>query len=544
MESIKLSVTAKKNLERKYSAAARREIDKAVKAWIAGDATHGIKTIHVALDDDQAMNTLGVPPLKGRATANKVKRAVDALWKRISPDYLVLFGGEEIIPHFVVDNPSFHADGDDDAHVPTDNPYASSSAYRKSRRDSYLVPDRAVGRIPDMVEDGDPAWLVDYLAVASNWASEPRSAYRGAFAVCCDAWKGAGKESVRYFGEPDSRLLVSPPESDSSSKTKTRLKSRLHMIKCHGAQLDPRFFGQKGASYPVVLTSKTLRQRLKPRTVAAAMCCYGAQVYSPDDPAAQEPGAWPLASSYLRGGAWGFVGSTMIAWVGGPTMMCADWVVAAYLNGVLGGASLGRAMLEAKQDYVRWIGQQGHVPDIADEKTLIEFVLLGDPSIHPVSSAVAVAASPVRSRAVAAARPSALASQERRQRRVFRAGLADQIRDMLPQRDAAPKAAEDRASHVFAAVRAAMGKENPQAFGIKPKQAWVNVVESPTTAAAPLRAGLARAAMGATPLEPRRSLEYYWTGRRVQDGHKQIRLIKVETDAEGQVVRCSVVLSS
>jgi hypothetical protein len=79
------------------------------------------------------------------------------------------------VPCFVVANPSYDPSGDDDKVVPTDNPYASSGPFRASRRGSYLVPDRVVGRIPDMLQDGDPAWFVDYLATASVWTPEDLS---------------------------------------------------------------------------------------------------------------------------------------------------------------------------------------------------------------------------------------------------------------------------------------------------------------------------------------------------------------------------------
>ncbi len=57
-----------------------------------------------------------------------------------------------------------------------------------------------------------------------------------------------------------------------------------------------------------------------------------------------------MASTYLRKGAVGFVGSTMMAWVGLDEMSAADWIVTDYLRRVLEGASIGRALLESKQD--------------------------------------------------------------------------------------------------------------------------------------------------------------------------------------------------
>ena len=540
MSSVKLSVTVGSRLERKYTPAALKTIERAVKDWIAADARRGIRTIHVAVDDATAMKALGVPAVTGSATAAKVKRAVDALWARLTPDYLVLFGGHDVVPHFVVDNPSYDPTGDDDQKVPTDNPYASSLPFRASTRSSYLIPDRVVGRIPDMIGDGDPAWLVDYLATATGWTSRAVSTYQEAYAICCDPWQRAGEACMTHIGEPPSRLLVSPPQGDGSASAIGRLGSRLHLIKCHGSPLDPQFYGQHGSNYPIALCSKTLKPRLKPNTLVAAMCCYGAQVYSPADPAGAVPGEWPLASTYLRKGGLGFVGSTMIAWVGDEEMMCADWVAAGYLKCALGGASVGRAFLEAKQDYVRWINQQGHAPDIADEKTLIEYVLLGDPSVQPVGVAPASTAKPTRASVLAGA--SHLKLQERRQRRVVRASIAAQIRDVLPVRAAAKGRAVARAAQVFVAARAAF-KKTFDAFGIRPRTVRVEQVETRLPAhPVAARRGLALARV--QPVGNRQSFEYYWSGRRVQDGHKHIRLLKVETDHRGNVLRTAVVHSS
>jgi hypothetical protein len=330
---------------------------------------------------------------------------------------------------------------------------------------------------------------------------------------------------------------------DTSASARTRLSRRLHMIKCHGAQLDPKFYGQKGNSFPISLASATLQRRLKKDTLAAAMCCYGAQIYSPSDPAAQDSGEWPLASTYLRKGGLGFVGATMIAWVGVGQMMCADWIVAGYLKGTLGGASLGRAFFEAKQDYVRWINQQGQAPDLADEKTLIEFVLLGDPSIHPVGATPPASA---KVAPAAMAHPAkTLVSEERRQRRVVRARLAGQMRELLPVRTGAGVAARARAKRVFQIAQAALQGGVVKAFKeFRIRLSAVRVERLDTSLRAPVAAGGRALARPKAAIQSRQSLEYYWSGRRVLDGHRQIRLVKVETDQKGNVLRTSVVHSS
>ncbi|MGH9360822.1 MAG: C25 family cysteine peptidase, partial [Thermoanaerobaculia bacterium] len=393
MKTIKLSLTHRGRLAKKYGKAGLARIDKAVKSWVAKDAERGITTLHVALDDAQAMARYRVAPVTGSVTPTKVKQAVDGLFKALSPDYLVLMGSSDVLPHFAVANPSFApVDGDLDEEVPTDNPYACSRPFVKSKRESYLIPDRVVGRIPDLPGRGDPAVLVDYLAAAESWKPGAATAYADDLLLCCDSWKASGRECAEFLTRQAKRLLVSPPTVDGTAALRKRHATRLHMIKCHGAQLDGRFYGERANSdddLPIALTSGSLAGRVVEGTVVGAMCCYGGLVFDPDDDAAEVAGALPIPTAYLQQGAYGFAGSTTIAWVGPEAMVCADRVIASFLRGTLRGASLGRALLEAKQDFVRFIDKQGAAPDIADEKTLLQFYLLGDPSIHLVAAAPA-----------------------------------------------------------------------------------------------------------------------------------------------------------
>lgn len=545
--SIKLCVTVQANLAAKYSASALARIDKALQAWIKADAARGITTLHVALDDAAAMKAQGVAAISGKTTPVKVKRALDGLCKKLTPEYVVIFGGDEVVPMFRVPNPSFDPNGDTDKEVPTDNPYACSTAYSAKNRKSYLVPDRVVGRINDLSGSGDANWLIGYLKRATSWKPRASSSYAAIYAVCCDAWEGAGKACMQYLGLPVSDLMISPPTVDATVPARNRLARELHMIKCHGAELDARFYGQKGDTYPAVLDSATLKPRLRPGTLAAAMCCYGAQVYDPNDPAAQPAKQWSLASTYLRQGAVGFAGSTKIAWVGVESMACADWIVCSYLKGALHGASLGRALLEAKQDYVKWLATQGWPTDQPDEKTLIEYVLLGDPSLHPVVAPAAPAIKPVAAaaRRVGAPPPvSPLQVEERRQRRELRIEMATQIRRTLPARVEAPRPEPAQAQALFKAVQSLFGKN--QTNLLDPGYAHAEKLvrpPRPAPAAAAAAAGRPRAAAAAAPTA-RESIEYYWTGRKVVKGQARIQLLKVETDTQGTIVRTRLLHSS
>jgi hypothetical protein len=250
-------------------------------------------------------------------------------------------------------------------------------------------------------------------------------------------------------------------------------------------------------------------------------------------------GGWPLASTYLRNGALGFVGATVTAYAGDSEMMYADWIVAGYLNSILGGASIGRAFLETKQDYSRWTLQQGQTHGVMESITLIEYVLLGDPSITPVTyqlrqlgGSIILDAEERRRRRIG------LLAEERRQRRVVRATMAHEIRKLLPKRLPVTSAQRARAQEVFSKALDVAKNDirRFKEFAIKPVA--VRVENLHTTFRG-------HTVSQKTAIKCRESIEYYWSGQRLSnDGQKRICLLKAETDAKGKVWRTQVIRSS
>src|SRR5215470_1428582 len=92
-QAVKLCVTVKSKLESKYDPAALKRINAAIRRWIGRDKHRGIQTVYVAVDDpaDETLKKLSVLPVSGEATAPKIKQAIDELWKKLKPEYLVLF---------------------------------------------------------------------------------------------------------------------------------------------------------------------------------------------------------------------------------------------------------------------------------------------------------------------------------------------------------------------------------------------------------------------------------------------------------------------
>ncbi len=553
MTSTKLSITVRGALKRKYSATALARIETAIRAWIKADAARGFRTIHVNIDDPQAVAAYGVAPLTGAVTAVKVKEVLDALVAATAPDYIVILGADDVVPYFMTPNPSFSTTigGDNDDEVPTDNPYASTSSFNLAKRSTYLVPDRVVGRIPDLPGSHDPSWLIDYLKHATRWVSQPAATYRKTgLSVCCALWRPSGLECMRQLGAPLADLLVSPPTDGKATALRARHKSLRHLFKCHGNDLSTEFAGEGTGGSPVVLSSAAIDGRITPGVVVGAMCCYGAKVFDPNHPAALQPGQPPIPSVYLRQGAHGFLGATTLAWVGEDTMLCADWVATSFLQHATSGASLGRAALEAKQDLLRWLQQQGLRPDRADEKTLLQFVLLGDPSIHPVLPSTAKAGPKPASTGPVATTLSAVTADtsQRRMRRRMRFNLGRILREGLPDRQAL-RAADPLPTEVTEVARVLLARFK--------KAKAADIASAPTmaerltqSAVVPAFAGLALASLpgGATAeaevVAEDGTFQYCWIVPLGNGGLRRVGMVTVQADESGRVMNQRAVVSS
>jgi hypothetical protein len=525
-QSVKLSVTVKSRLEKKYNPKALAKINKALENWKSADAKRSIQTVHVHVDDPTEMNNLGVAPVLGEATPEKIKQAIDDLWNKLTPtpDYLVLFGSDDIVPMFPVPNPSFgnNSNTDTDEIVPTDNPYATHLSFSASDTDTYRIPERAIGRIPDMVSapgaadgSGDSEWFITYLDAATNWEPRAASVYNTPYAIVTAEAGDAGTAFMqKTFTNNTLQPLLCPPHSDAADSPTTRdeLSAALHMIKCHGNKEEAAFYGFPDAAQHTrdnscaAITSAILAKLPNAPTVVATMCCYGAQIFAPNDAY-----TWPVASTYLRKGALGFVGPTMMAWVHTSDVGPADWIVQSYLKNILAGESIGNALLASKQNYHSFYSLDDDIFADPDVKTLIEFILLGDPSIHPVKSAQSST--------------NLLAIQSRRRRRDARAKLATGMRECLPRPLSTTDAEKALADKVFIKAKNEIAKiaKNDimklKDFGIDPAVVQVKKLEAPV------------------PGSPcRESLQFYWGGRRLRGRQKQFCVLRTETDLKGKLV--------
>ena len=370
----KLIVSNRSALRTKYGGAGLRQLNAALAALVAADKKRGLKTRVVYLDDARSMKALAAPVVTAASSARQNKLAVDALYAKLAPDYLVLLGATDVIPHQDVANPLYKPGDDDDRWVFSDVPYACDAGYSHDAA-KFVGPTRVVTRLPDLTGASDVAFLLSLLTTATGYARRPLADYANGFGLSAKVWKGStGLSLSKLFG---SATLLNTSPAAGPAFNAAQLAPLVHFINCHGAPSDPTFYGQTGKRYPEALTSKALKKRVKPGTLAAVECCYGGELYDSFALGLD----LPICQNYLGQGAYAYMGSTTVAYGPATGNGSADLICQYFLLRMFEGASIGRAGLEARQSYV----QQAAQMDPVDLKTLMQFCVYGDASLHPVS---------------------------------------------------------------------------------------------------------------------------------------------------------------
>ncbi len=369
----KVIVTNRSALTKKYGSAGVTKISSALSALVKADKKRGIETSVVYLDDAKAMKKLKAKAVSQTTSARAFKEAIDGVFKAKRPDYLMILGAPDVVPHQDLDNPVYSPNDDDDKTAWGDLPYACDAAYSRDPA-KFSGPTRVVSRLPDLTGATNPAHLLGLLRTATSWRKRPADDYKPYFGLSADVWKGSTGMSLEAVFGDHSKLLLAPPQGPKYPKGE--LCARIHFINCHGAQVKPEFYGQKGSKYPVSLTTAAIGGAITEGSVAAVECCYGAELYDSVTLAMD----MPICQSYLAQGAYAYFGSTTIAYGPPDDNSAADLICQYFLLSLLDGASVGRATLMARQQFVEHAAQL----DPIDLKTLAQFCAYGDPSVHPI----------------------------------------------------------------------------------------------------------------------------------------------------------------
>jgi len=370
----KIIVSNRAALTAKYGSVGVAKIRTAVIALIAADAKRGIKSRLVYLDDAVAMRNFKGHAVTIPTNVRENKEAIDAIFRAENPEYLMILGAPDFVPHQNTSNPAYAPPEDDpDEYAYGDLPYACDAPYSRDIA-TFKGPTRVVGRLPDLTKkSGSPSHLLSLLKIAEKHKSRDVTDFGKYFGLSTQSWRKSTELSLFNIFGNSGALTLAPPGGPRYPVG--RLAPLAHFINCHGGSSDPNFYGEKGNSQPVSLTSNSIAKKISRGTVAAVECCYGAQLY--DSITLALP--LPICQRYLIQGAHGYFGSSTIAYGPADGNGAADLITQYFLLAILDGASLGRAALLARQQFVAQTAEL----DPMDLKTLAQFNLLGDPSIHP-----------------------------------------------------------------------------------------------------------------------------------------------------------------
>jgi len=349
-------------------------------------------------DDPKIMGVFGLQPAKFDDPWELKLAIVDldkALAKRGEMIGAVLIiGGPEVVPFHKLPNPV--DDNDDD--VPSDNPYAT-------RDENYFIPEWLIGRIPGgSRKDIEPIQKIlanitarhtkiaetqpwyrriwNRLSAGINYHFVLKSnRKRPSWGSTAAIWRRASLSVFRPIGPPHA-MQVSPPAQVDSANSHDEIlpATRLGYFNLHGLPDASEWFGQRDPSepgtdldYPVALRPQDVVNGGRAPQIVFSEACYGAHVLGKD---IEES----LALKFLVSGSHAVVGSTCTSYGSiSPPLIAADLLGHTFWKYLRDGLSTGSAFRRAKIQMAReMLHRQGYL-DGEDQKTLISFVLYGDP---------------------------------------------------------------------------------------------------------------------------------------------------------------------
>jgi hypothetical protein len=404
-------LSSRTRLNQVYGAAGFAQIDAALRSLVSSASRRAsLKPCLLYVDDPAALSPYGVRPANP-VNAWEIKTLIGKLDARLkslnsSIGALLIVGGAEIIPFHHLPNPTDDADPD----IPSDNPYATAD-------ENYFVPEWPIGRLPTGAGN-DPAPLLRALqhmggVVAASktpiyqpwadwlrlWIKQVWSRYAvpASFGYSANVWRSASAAVYNLIGDPR-ELLTCPPLDADALPIEGLAPSRLSYFNLHGIEDGPEWYGQRSVTdstslpeYPVALRPGDVANSGRAPGFVFSEACYGANILNKHTEEA-------LCLKFIDSGTRAIVASTKIAYGSVTTpLIGADLLGRCFWQNVNQGLPAGEALRRAKLQVAQEMHQRQGFLDGEDQKTLIEFVLYGDPlaTAPPTSKDVKRAAKPL-----------------------------------------------------------------------------------------------------------------------------------------------------
>jgi hypothetical protein len=323
---------------------------------------------------------------------------------------LLIVGGPEIVPFHNLPNPVEDADTD----VPSDNPYSAKD-------NNYFISDWPLGRvsggsgndasylismIKDLINRYDPqakkfGWYYRIVQYIQELFRRGISKKQSSFGYTAAVWRRASLAVFRSIGNPGD-LLVSPPThacespdpvetdiipvKDITAANSCLLLPQAHLgyFNLHGVPDGSEWYGQSdpalpeaGPDYPIALRPKDIKNSGSAPQLVFSEACYGANIAGKmiDD---------AISLKFLSSGTQAVIGSTCISYGSLATpLSSADLLGRVFWSLLQEGFTAGESLRRAKIHLTREMHNRQGFLDAEDQKTLISFVLYGDPLAQP-----------------------------------------------------------------------------------------------------------------------------------------------------------------
>ncbi len=416
--------TTRAGLSGQYDPAALQLIEVQLKKLAS--VTHGQKinqelwgSLVFFADDMSSTQPFGLQPATYNDPA-QLKLIISSLDQALSKrgeriGALLIVGGPEVVPFHNLPNPVEDADTE----VPSDNPYSARDV-------NYFISDWPVGRVsggvgPDaspllkilkeVINRYDlnpirPAWYLRLFRFFREFMKTGVSKKLSSFGYTAAVWRRASLSVYRTIGNSD-ELLVSPPVhacdgtcstcTQNSARATTTTQdtclllpdTRLAYFNLHGVPDASEWYGQcdpaspgEGPEFPVAMRPADIRNSGTAPQLVFTEACYGANITGKGVEDA-------ISLKFLASGTQAVVGSTCISYGSISTpLSSADLLGRVFWSHLQEGFTAGESLRRAKIQLTREMNNRQGFLDAEDQKTLISFVLFGDPLAQPFQARV------------------------------------------------------------------------------------------------------------------------------------------------------------
>lgn len=363
----------------------------------------GWKAMVFLPDDAQFMAQIGLKPANA-GDAWQLKLSLLDLetilrTRNLNIGAVLIVGGPEVVPYHDLPNPV----DDDDLTVPSDSPYASSD-------ENYFIPEWPLGRLPGGA-GSDPSFLITALKHIQsahslstpvltwqqrlwNWILRLFGRYAGpsdgnrrySLALTAAVWRKASQAVFQPVGEGKS-LAISPPvdladvQSDDTRAIIPLPSVHMAYFNLHGMADNPDWYGHRdpvdsgeGKDYPTALRPQDAAATTShPIEIIFSEACYGGHIINKHPSQA-------VILRFLEAGTRAIAASSCISYGSISTpLIAADLLGFNFWKLIRAGKPAGLALQQAKIQLVAEMNSRQGYLDGEDQKTLISFILFGDP---------------------------------------------------------------------------------------------------------------------------------------------------------------------